>query len=378
MSILPEGRGARWTIIGSVSAVMIAVVFSAAVAFTDRPQFCTSCHEMQPYYDAWANGPHKDTWCVDCHVGRDFPERALHKFATFKEIIAHFRGDSTFPMANPSKLPSGTCGACHEQVKVASIEGFDHNIHESRGPCQDCHSSAGHSVSTSALREAGVLNSAIQRVAYRPGVVARVNGGSANLPGHMKVACSRCHDMKATGCGTCHKPGHEDRGACETCHRTGARFSFSHTRNAQCQTCHTLPSGHFAPKGGPLPSCGVCHQRSGQSWEFSHPDSGDCASCHTPPANHPSDKNCTGCHKQGASFAFVHPPTEAPHSLSKMACANCHPSGYTSHTCTCHKNGTADEGGEGGEGSGAEGPSTQSSGFAENNHSEGKSDGDSD
>ncbi len=67
-------------------AVVLAALFVGTALATDRPQFCPSCHEMQPYYDAWANGPHKDVWCIDCHVPEGMPARFAHKFVALTEV----------------------------------------------------------------------------------------------------------------------------------------------------------------------------------------------------------------------------------------------------------------------------------------------------
>jgi hypothetical protein len=330
---------------------MALALFGAAVIYTDRPEFCTSCHEMQPYYDAWASGPHSDTWCVDCHVGRGAPERVMHKFASLKEVMAHFTGDTSFPQPEMAELPAGTCKSCHGKPKVTTMKGFDHELHASQGACQKCHQTSGHVVTAGALRNAGIYNGTVQQASLTT-AKAKVNGGAANIRGHVSVVCSRCHNMKASGCQTCHKAGHEDRGTCDTCHKLGARWAFAHSSDLDCTKCHTPPSKHFQPKSGTLPACSNCHKQAGRNWAFAHPNSSaNCRDCHTPPANHPGQDNCTSCHRQGISFAFSHPRTEAEHPISGIACAKCHPSGYNTYTCTCHKDGTA-EGGEGGEGGG--------------------------
>ena len=32
-----------------------------------QPDFCRSCHIMEPYYQAWHSSTHKNVPCTDCH-----------------------------------------------------------------------------------------------------------------------------------------------------------------------------------------------------------------------------------------------------------------------------------------------------------------------
>ena len=83
----------------------VLVVFSIALAalvsvggggtyvmmeVTTKPQFCRSCHIMEPYVDSWADSSHKNVTCVDCHYEPGLLETFEGKF---KAPI-----DSTFPL----------------------------------------------------------------------------------------------------------------------------------------------------------------------------------------------------------------------------------------------------------------------------------------
>jgi hypothetical protein len=361
------------------SLLVLVFLFTGVAAYTDQPTFCASCHEMKPYVDAWARGPHSSTWCVDCHVGKSYPARLAHKFAALKEVVAHFSGDTRFPRPQVAVVADGHCSACHQSVNPAIARAnFDHAAHASRGPCETCHGDAGHNVTSAALSAAGAYNPAIVRVGFG-NAFATVGAGQADVAGHVKIACTRCHDLAKTGCDRCHTPPHQPRGTCLQCHRAEAKWAFHHptqaaceqchtpsathfkpasgtlspcTRchtepgkawtfthpraGADCQSCHTLPNKHFQPASGDLKPCSQCHAQPGRSWAFTHPgSSADCRSCHTPPSGHSSGQ-CSQCHhKTGVSFAFVHPSTSMP-GWQSIACVKCHPSGYTTHSCTCH------------------------------------------
>jgi nitrate/TMAO reductase-like tetraheme cytochrome c subunit len=377
-----NSKKVRVAIIGTLVVAVGLLLFGAVTIYTDRPAFCAGCHEMKPYYDEWAAGKHRDVWCVDCHVGRALPLRAYHKFLAFKEIYAHFAGETTFPRPEEPRLPKGACSSCHRDVQ-AKMRKYNHAFHAAKAACQDCHSEVGHSVNSAVLQAAGVLDPNVVRLPYST-PVASIGQGSANIVGHLVVPCTQCHDMTETGCKSCHKPKHKPRGSCDLCHEPGRRWVFTHPKDrecdvchdaptkhlklirrdldpcadchhdpgkawsfrhpsapASCSPCHTQPSGHYKPEGKTLPECSLCHRHPGRDWRPQHPlQSANCNLCHTPPAKHRSG-TCSRCHRAATSFAFVHPRTGAGHSISQLKCTVCHLPGAQKPDCTCHSKGNA-------------------------------------
>ena len=334
---------------------------------------------MKPYYDAWAHGPHSSQWCVDCHVDRGYPARFAHKFSALHEVIAHFSGDTSFPRPSTVAVSDAHCSTCHASVSPSLAKGFDHAAHASQGPCQACHAESGHGVTQSALTAVNAFNPAVVRIPLGS-AIATVGAGSADVSGHVQIMCTRCHDLKKTGCAKCHAANHRPRGDCQQCHKAGPKWAFTHPTQAECQLCHTpsakhfkpasgdltpctqchdhpgtawtfkhpagspncaschaLPSNHYKPASGSLAACPTCHTQPGVSWKFAHPgSSADCLSCHTAPSGH-STGQCSACHhKTGVSFAFAHPAIAPRHGIAGRTCVQCHPNGYTTHSCTCH------------------------------------------
>ena len=292
-------RSTKITVILVVSIVALAGLFVGSALATDQSQFCPTCHEMQPHYAAWSQGPHRDVSCIECHVNRGIPARFAHKFVALGEVYAHFTGDNKFPRVVPPDVPDDRCVPCHQDLPD-TIGKFPHAAHADKGKCAECHYDTGHDVTDQALKAAGVF--APDVVPQRLGSnLATVGAGKANLPGHQPVSCSRCHDMAATPCSACHAP-----------------------RDAE------------HPRVGKQP-CTQCHSATGASWEFSHPEvSTDCTNCHKAPANHPAGA-CESCHRQsGESWGFRHPRI-GEHSYRSFDCKKCHPDSYDKVYCTCHK-----------------------------------------
>lgn len=180
---------------------------------------------MRPYHDAWARGSHGSTWCVDCHVGKSYPARFAHKFDALGEVAAHFWGNSKFPLAVAPVVADANCTQCHATVDKSKLpKGFNHDAHALQGTCEACHADTGHQVTSDALKAVNAFNPQVTPPALTTSV-AKVGSGVANVPGHVSVMCTRCHDLKKTGCQRCHpKPAkHKQTGACETCHQAGPK-----------------------------------------------------------------------------------------------------------------------------------------------------------
>ena len=331
---------------------------------TEAPKFCTSCHEMKPYYDAWAVGAHKNVSCVDCHVDAGTLNHMMHKVTAAKELWDHFSSSPRFPQGT-ADVPDSRCLTCHAGIRDTTGPKFSHRAHAGAGPCVTCHSDAGHKVTLDALAKADILKPGLE--SSSGAVAVRVAASSTTTATHIPVSCTRCHDLAKVPCSTCHQPSHEARGECVTCHRPGTTWIFSHPSSQECTTCHTSPAKHFgpacttchaptvpfaktvfkhaspacadchaAPAGhNRVATCASCHLQPGVSWAPTHPGSSACGSCHKAPAKH-FGSSCASCHtKPGVTFKG------AVYRHTSSACASCHtpPSGHTrTVSCaTCHK-----------------------------------------
>jgi len=331
---------------------------------TEAPKFCTSCHEMKPYYDAWAVGAHKNVSCVDCHVDAGTLNHMMHKVTAAKELWDHFSSSPRFPQGT-ADVPDSRCLTCHAGIRDTTGPKFSHKTHAGAGPCVTCHSDAGHKVTLDALAKAGVLKPGLESSSGAVAVGAAASNTTTAT--HIPVSCTKCHDLARVPCSTCHQPSHEARGECATCHRPGTSWTFSHPSSRECTSCHTPPAKHFGPActschapGVPFAktvykhassacadchaapaghnraaTCATCHLQPGVSWAPTHPVSAACGSCHKAPAKH-FGSSCATCHtKPGVTFKG------AVYRHTSSACASCHtpPSGHarTVSCATCHK-----------------------------------------
>jgi cytochrome c nitrite reductase small subunit len=133
-----------------VLAVVVALaVLGAYVAFgspglyakSESPEFCGSCHVLQPEYEAWFHsGAHQNIKCVDCHLPNN--NLANHLFwksvEGVKDSLAFHTGrvSETIRLSDHGvKVVLGNCQRCHAETIA--------RINEDRR-CWDCHRRLSH------------------------------------------------------------------------------------------------------------------------------------------------------------------------------------------------------------------------------------------
>ena len=141
----PHAR--RIILIAAASAALLLLTAGAALGFqaSERPGFCTSCHEMEPYHTAWQKGAHSSVSCVKRHVDEGLVNHLTHKAIAARELWVHLTGDPRFPQGD-ADVPDSRCLACHESIPRAKASGFAHAEHRKAGGCVTCHSTTGHRV----------------------------------------------------------------------------------------------------------------------------------------------------------------------------------------------------------------------------------------
>ena len=327
-----------------VSAVMAALAFLVLIMigcagwYTSRPQFCRSCHIMEPYYESWHASSHRNVACIECHFSPGFGGKIRGKMQGLVQLTKYVTNSAgTRPSAEISDASCLRSG-CHEtrllsgKVNFHGIP-FDHAPHLSqqrRGKqlrCTSCH------------------NQMVQGT-------------------HMTVTTSTCF--------LCHfkdNPFNQGLGACTHCHQIpdkkydlGGGIIFTHDlayqRGVDCSNCH---SDLIRGKGEvPHERCLVCHNRAGdlaqiKNHEFMHQKhvtehNVDCLMCHLE-IQHTLDRDkiahaaadCASCHpdhhqEQVNMLRGVGAKSIPAHSVAMLAvrldCRTCHRVATTSATGT--------------------------------------------
>jgi nitrate/TMAO reductase-like tetraheme cytochrome c subunit len=94
-----HSRAYRWARRVSITLVLLLVVGAVGLVgadyYTTRPNFCGTCHVMDPYFESWSrdlHGARLGVLCVDCHYapGERFTIHA--KFKGLSQVASYFSG----------------------------------------------------------------------------------------------------------------------------------------------------------------------------------------------------------------------------------------------------------------------------------------------
>ena len=158
--------------IGFVCSIFIFVLISRAFYYSNVPQSCISCHEMQVFYESWKLSAHgikeKGVFkarCVDCHL----PHDSFFNYVTYKikagvnDWWAHILRKKDTPDKWLSYLvekelkgskktvafDSG-CKRCHKElighgIPLKAIKAHkEYLLGETEKNCVSCHKEVGH------------------------------------------------------------------------------------------------------------------------------------------------------------------------------------------------------------------------------------------
>ena len=113
-------------------------------AKTSTPEFCGSCHVLQPEYEAWFHaGAHKRISCVDCHLPNDtFPRHLFWKSVDGIHDVMRFNTGHVSEYIRLSErgqnVVKENCQRCHTELMS--------RVNEDR-QCWSCHRRLSHRLS---------------------------------------------------------------------------------------------------------------------------------------------------------------------------------------------------------------------------------------
>lgn len=260
--------GARVLAIGTIVGLAVLTPGSyVAVHYSSQPEFCKSCHIMDPYYESWERSTHAEVSCTACHFEPGLMGTLQGKFQALTQLTKYITLTAgTRPWAHVS---DASCLHCHS---LADLDGpldfngiaFDHGPH-----------------------------------------LTQMRG--------KQLRCVTCHSQVLIGD---HFAVQKD--VCFTCHFMPGPDGRVPERTSDCRSCHGPPAGEVLVAGAPF-----VHDewvRAGV----------DCRACHADSiagsgAVHP--QRCKSCHGQPELLAQIDSP-ERLHRLHvtdhKVECFECH------------------------------------------------------
>ncbi|MCL6472691.1 MAG: NapC/NirT family cytochrome c [Firmicutes bacterium] len=308
-------------ILGAVVAILVLIVLGFASSYIAQPDFCKSCHEMEPAYEAWKESIHEEVDCNTCHYP-GFVGFFKQKAALVSHIYYHFTksygqtGGSPTINADSSlskAIDNNSCLKCHTPKRVITPRRtlvMNHNIHIEKGiNCTTCHNRAGHPGSAGyktfismqgCFRCHGLSKSAIApgrctachpksfniipssgELDHQTGTWLHGDHGKNALKDigpcmmcHQKSFCTGCHGVEVPHPEKFKKENHGEIGTknpevCRKCHR----------QSDFCNSCHH--KGYTGPPGSWIPMHQHVVNRVGPAYCFDCHGPTFCAKCHT-------------------------------------------------------------------------------------------------
>ncbi len=113
---------------------------------SNDPAACVNCHVMQPQFDAWVKGPHRQVaTCNDCHAPHDIVGKLWVKARNgYNHSMAFTLGGFHEPIriTEPNRrVTEQACRDCHEAVVHAIDFGTEA---QNALRCLHCHAEVGH------------------------------------------------------------------------------------------------------------------------------------------------------------------------------------------------------------------------------------------
>jgi nitrate/TMAO reductase-like tetraheme cytochrome c subunit len=280
--------------------------------YSMQPDFCRSCHIMEPYYQAWHQSTHKNVPCTDCHFEPGMNNTVYGKFQASSQAVKYVT--ATYGSKPHAEIRDSSCmrSGCHEKRllmgkvdwPVTTERGgkvtikFDHTPHltmERRGKqlrCVSCHSQ--------------IVQGQHLVVTTDTCFLCHFKGLKHGRDDQTVGTCRGCHDEPKqpialpTGLFT-HSQYTTDRGVkCENCHSDTVRGDGAVPQQV-CWNCHNQ-TAQIAKYGEPnmlhkahvtdhKVECSACHVQIEHSLVAGErethmagtrfaTDSGTCGSCH--------------------------------------------------------------------------------------------------
>jgi len=361
--------------------VTLAVAAPASYVFvheTTQPEFCNSCHIMEPFYQSWMDSAHRDVGCVECHYEPGAVETLEGKFAALSQLAKYVtRTQGTKPWAEVGDASCMRSG-CHDlrglegEIAFGSVR-FDHGQHllESHQGrhlrCVTCHAQILQdehiSVSESVCftchfmpTDGGVpaaATSDCETCHVPPADVLDVAGRPFDHGEYLArgVDCRDCHARAVEGtgvvrtqrCKSCHgEPEYLERIAdagflhevhvqankveCFECHdeiHHGLRVAAAHepTDERSCASCHEGPHGAASLLYAGTGAAGVA-DRPSRMFETGVA----CEACHTGRAAHLAARSASARAGGGAAHGAM--AGSAVAEAGNLDCVHCHGPGY--------------------------------------------------
>ena len=296
-----------------VLALVVMCGMAGFAEYSMQPEFCQSCHIMEPYYQAWHSSKHKDVPCVDCHFEPGLNNTIYGKFQASSQAVKYVT--NTYGSKPHAEIRDVSCTRsvgtngqpCHDRrLLEGKVEWQAPSERTTMVPATMPDGSY-KKTSDGKIELVEVQRSVTIHFDHTPHLTMERRG--------KQLRCVSCHSQIVQGkhivvttdtCFLCHfkglKHGRDDQtiGTCKGCHdapkktivlATGAFTHSTYTdRGVKCENCHadTVCGDGAVPRQ----VCWNCHNQPTQINKY-----GETTLLHKEHVtNHKVE--CSGCHVQ--------------------------------------------------------------------------------
>ena len=119
----------------SLMIVLLLLITAGAAEYTSRPEFCPTCHYMEPFYFSWKASKHKDISCVKCHFEPGLAGTVRGKLEGLVQVVKYV--SQAYRKSKPwAEIPDESClqSGCHETRLLAGKVDYLRGIHFDHAP----------------------------------------------------------------------------------------------------------------------------------------------------------------------------------------------------------------------------------------------------
>lgn len=349
------GKITKIGLISIGSIILLLVLLWGGAELTSRPNFCSSCHFMQPYVEDWKTSSHSDVTCTKCHFPPGFKSKVKGKFTAASMVVNYFTG--VYKKSKPlAEIEDASClrSGCHspqqlnEDVIFKQDIRFNHNAHlndlrrDKKLRCTSCHSQIVQGEHMTVTESTCFLCHFKNIESDKPmndctwcHTAPVANGDSLIKYDHSfvnsrEIDCINCHGSMVVG------EGDVLESRCSSCHAERGKLEkisdpeFIHQMHVtdhkvECENCH-IPIQHksIARTEDIFPDCQECHETPHRAQFDLFSGTGGKNVVNHPNPMFTAGLNCKACHIYHESEFGISGKTFA----TGESCERCHGKGY--------------------------------------------------
>ena len=349
------GRFTKISLITLASFGLLFILLYGAVELTSKPNFCSSCHFMEPYVEDWRSSTHSNVTCTDCHFPPGLKSKIKGKFTAASMVVNYFTG--VYKKSKPlAEIEDASClrSGCHSEQQLNKDVVFKQDIHFNHDShlndlrrnkklrCTSCHSQIVQGEHMTVTESTCFLCHFKDIDSDRPmndctwchSAPITVNDSipkyDHSFVNNRQIDCTNCHGKMVVG------DGDVLESRCSSCHAEIGKLEkisdheFIHKMHVtdhkvECENCH-IPIQHksIARTEDILPECQECHLTPHRAQFDLFSGTGGKNIENHPNPMFTAGLNCKACHIFHESEFGISGKTFA----TGESCEKCHGEGY--------------------------------------------------